>query len=100
MVWNTKCILVCTFPKLCAQEIKDLCCYVKICSCVHFFEFENFSALGLDKEDFDSNQCVSVRQPNLSKLYNIQISIYRAENIASLRTDRCHIAYNDTYIFL
>jgi hypothetical protein len=50
--------------------------------CVHLFEPENFSASGMDKEGLDSNQCVVVRQPNLSKLYDIQISIYRAENIA------------------
>jgi hypothetical protein len=48
--------------------------------CVHFFEFENFSASDMDKEGLDNNQCVVVRQPNLSKLYDIQISIYRAEN--------------------
>jgi hypothetical protein len=55
---------------------------VKICSCVYFFEFENFSASGMDKEGPGGNQCVVVRQPNLSKLYNIQILIYRDENIA------------------
>jgi hypothetical protein len=50
--------------------------------CVHFFESENFSASGMDKEGLDSNRHVVVRQPNLSKLYGIQISIYPAENIA------------------
>jgi hypothetical protein len=49
------------------------------CSCVHFFEFDNFSALGMDKESLDSNQYVAARPPNLNKLYDIQILIYRAE---------------------
>jgi hypothetical protein len=49
---------------------------------VHSFEFENFCASGMEKEGLDSKQCVVVRQPNLSKLHDIQISIYRAENIA------------------
>jgi hypothetical protein len=50
--------------------------------CVHFFDFEYFSAAGMAKEGLDNNQCVVVWQPNLRKLYDIQISIYRAENIA------------------
>jgi hypothetical protein len=55
MVWNTKCILIWIFSKLCTQEIRDLCSHVKICSCVglHFFEFENCFALGMDKEVLD-----------------------------------------------
>jgi hypothetical protein len=54
----------------------------EILLCVHFFEFEHFCASGMDKEGLDNNQCVAVRQSNLRKLYDIQTSIYRAENIA------------------
>jgi hypothetical protein len=58
--------------------------------CVHFFESENFSASGMGKEGLDNNVCVVVRQPNLGKLCDMEISIYSAENIA----------YNDISIFL
>jgi hypothetical protein len=50
--------------------------------CVHFFEFENFSASGMDKEGLDGTHCIVVMQPKLSKLYDIEISICRVENIA------------------
>jgi hypothetical protein len=52
---------------------------------VHFFDIENFSASGMDKESLDSNQCVVVRQPNLSKLYDIQTPIYRDEKSLNCR---------------
>jgi hypothetical protein len=44
------CILIYMFSKLCTQEIKDLCCCLIICSCAHFFEFENSLSLAWTKK--------------------------------------------------
>jgi hypothetical protein len=59
---------------------------VKIRSYVHHFEFENFFAWVMDQESLDSRRLV-VRQPNLSKLYDMQISIFRSENMSHLSVD-------------
>jgi hypothetical protein len=66
--------------------MKELRCHVKIRSYVHLFEFENFCAWVMAEESLDSRRLV-VRQPNLSKLYDMQISIYRSENMSDLSVD-------------